>query len=82
MIGMLHTRIWRWRAVGLTHPQRSMERSKESMQGLRGMLQAIRQRDAVLAERAIREEVLRAALEVTRLLAPGEAAPAAAPKAS
>jgi DNA-binding GntR family transcriptional regulator len=82
MIGMLHTRIWRWRAVGLTHPQRSMERSKESMKGLRGMLQAIRQRDAALAERAIREEVLRAALEVTRLLAPGETAPAAAPKAS
>jgi len=73
MIGMLHVRIWRWRAVGLTHPRRSLERSKESMAGLRAMLDAIRKRDAGLAERTIREEVLRAATEVTRLL--GQANP-------
>jgi GntR family transcriptional regulator, trigonelline degradation regulator len=75
MIGMLHVRIWRWRAVGLTHPQRSMQRSRESMMGLREMLKAIRQRDAGLADRAIREEVMRAASEVTRLLANAGAAP-------
>jgi DNA-binding GntR family transcriptional regulator len=68
MIGMLHVRIWRWRALGLGHPERSSERSKESMRGLRVMLKAIRARDAALAERAIREEVNKAALEVTRLL--------------
>jgi GntR family transcriptional regulator, trigonelline degradation regulator len=69
MIGMLHVRIWRWRAVGLTHPKRSMQRSQESMKGLGVMLEAIRRRDIVRAESAIREEVLRAASEVMRLLA-------------
>jgi DNA-binding GntR family transcriptional regulator len=69
MIGMLHVRIWRWRALGLTHPLRSMQRSQESMKGLGMMLEAIRRRDIVRAESAIREEVLRAASEVTRLLA-------------
>ncbi len=73
MIGMLHVRIWRWRALGLGHPQRSLERSQESMRGLRVMLKAIRARDAALAERAIREEVSKAAAEVTRLLAKGGA---------
>ncbi len=71
MIGMLHGRIWRWRAMGLSHPQKSRERSKESMKGLSLMLKAIRMRDASLAEKAIREEVTKAAAEVTRLLAAG-----------
>ena len=71
MIGMLHVRIWRWRAMGLGHPQRSPERSQESIRGLRAMLQAIRARDAALAESTIREEVHKAAAEVTRLLAKG-----------
>lgn len=69
MIGMLHVRIWRWRAMGLSHPQRSHERSKESVEGLRGVLAAIRERDASLAERRMRDEVTRAASEVMRLLA-------------
>jgi DNA-binding GntR family transcriptional regulator len=69
MIGMLHGRIWRWRALGLGHPERSPERSQESMRGLRVMLKAIRAHDAGLAEKAIREEVNKAASEVTRLLA-------------
>ena len=68
MIGTLHVRIWRWRALGLSHPQSSTERSKESMQGLRGMLAAIKARDPGLAERTIRAEVTKAAAEVTRLL--------------
>ena len=33
MLGTLHARIWRWRALGLSHPQRSAERSKESIEG-------------------------------------------------
>jgi DNA-binding GntR family transcriptional regulator len=82
MIGMLHVRIWRWRAVGLTHPKRSLQRSQESMSGLRVMLKAIRRRDAGLAERAIREEVLRAASEVTRLIANTGATPPSTTSAS
>jgi hypothetical protein len=46
------------------------------------MMRAIRQRDAGLAERAIREEVMRAASEVTRLLANANAEPASTPKVS
>jgi DNA-binding GntR family transcriptional regulator len=69
MIGTLHVRIWRWRALGLSHPQRSAERWKESIQGLRGMLGAIKKRDADIAERIIRDEVTKAAAEITRLLA-------------
>jgi DNA-binding GntR family transcriptional regulator len=77
MIGTLHVRIWRWRALGLSHPQRSAERWKESIQGLRGMLGAIKKRDADLAERMIRDEVTKAAAEITRLLA-GSNSPASA----
>lgn len=68
MIGTLHVRIWRWRALGLSHPQRSLERSKESVAGLRAVLAAIRERDADLAERKMRDEVTRAAREVMHLL--------------
>jgi DNA-binding GntR family transcriptional regulator len=74
MIGTLHVRIWRWRALGLSHPQSSAERSKESMQGLGAMLAAIKARDAGLAERTIRAEVTKAAAEVTRLLGGGNLA--------
>jgi len=73
MIGMLHGKIWRWRALGLGHPQRSLERSEESMRALRLMLKAIRARDAGVAERAIRDDVTRAAAEVMRLLPEGTA---------
>jgi len=82
MIGMLHGRIWRWRAMGLSHPNRSTQRSRESMAGLGDMLKAIRQRDAGLAERTIRVEVTRAAAEVTRLLGKSDERPASTPKVS
>jgi GntR family transcriptional regulator, trigonelline degradation regulator len=71
MIGTLHVRIWRWRALGLSHPQSSQERAQESMSGLRAMLTAIKARDSALAERTIREEVTKAAAEVARLLGGG-----------
>jgi GntR family transcriptional regulator, trigonelline degradation regulator len=74
MIETLHFRIWRWRALGLSHPQRSTERPKESMRWLRAMLDAIKLRDGNEAEKIIRDEVTRAAAEVTRLLA-GSGAP-------
>jgi DNA-binding GntR family transcriptional regulator len=69
MIGTLHGRIWRWRALGLSHPQRSPERSKESVTGLRAVLAAIRNRDVALAERTMRDEVTRASTEAMGLLA-------------
>ncbi len=71
MLATLHARIWRWRALGLTHPQRSSGRSKESVRGLRAILGAIRKRDAGAAERVTREEANRAAQEIMRLLARG-----------
>ena len=69
MIGLLHGRIHRWRAIGLSHPQRTRERQQESMRNLRVMLKAVRARDARLAEQAIREDAQRACVEVSRLLA-------------
>jgi DNA-binding GntR family transcriptional regulator len=68
MIGLLHVRIWRWRAVGLSHPMRSGQRWKESVERLRGLVQAVKKRDAALAESILREEVTQAAAEVVRLL--------------
>jgi DNA-binding GntR family transcriptional regulator len=68
MLGTLHARIWRWRALGLSHPQRSAQRSRESVRNLRAMLAAIRKRDADAAERLTREEAQRAAAEVMRLI--------------
>lgn len=69
MLATLHARIWRWRALGLTHPGRSSDRSQESIAHLRDMLAAIRARDADAAERITRDEANRAAQEVMRLLA-------------
>jgi GntR family transcriptional regulator, trigonelline degradation regulator len=69
MIGILHARIWRWRALGLGHPRRSSNRYVESLSALRAMVAAIKARDADLAERLIREEVTNAAAEVMRIIA-------------
>jgi GntR family transcriptional regulator, trigonelline degradation regulator len=68
MIGALHGRISRWRALGHRHPQRSAGRWKESISGLRATLTAIKKRDADLAEKLMREEVTKAAAEITRLI--------------
>jgi GntR family transcriptional regulator, trigonelline degradation regulator len=68
MLGTLHARIWRWRALGLSHPQRSDSRSRESVKGLRAILAAIRRRDADAAERLTREEAQAAAAEIMRLI--------------
>jgi GntR family transcriptional regulator, trigonelline degradation regulator len=69
MLATLHARIWRWRALGLTHPGRSTDRSQESITHLRDMLAAIRSGNADEAERITRDEASRAAHEVLRLLA-------------
>jgi len=68
MLGTLHARIWRWRALGLSHPRRSEERSKESIAGLQAAVDAIARRDADAAEALTREEAQRAAAEVMRLI--------------
>ena len=68
MLATLHARIWRWRALGLTHPGRSSDRSQESVRNLREMLAAIERRDADAAERITREEANRAGAEIVRLL--------------
>jgi DNA-binding GntR family transcriptional regulator len=71
MLAILHGRIWRWRGLGLTHPNRSPERDRQSLKNLRALLHAIRARDAALAEKIIRDEVGKAADEVHRLLKDG-----------
>jgi len=68
MIATLHARIRRWRALGLAHPQRSPRRSQESIKALRSVVAAIKARDAEQADKIMREEVNRAAMEIMRLL--------------
>jgi DNA-binding GntR family transcriptional regulator len=67
-IAMLHVRVWRWRALGLAHPRRSPGRSRESISELRKLFQAIKRRDADLAEQIARREVTNAANEIFRIL--------------
>lgn len=70
MLATLHARIWRWRALGLTHPRRSVQRSTESVTNLRAMLAAISRRDGEAAERITRDGAQHAAAEVMRLIGP------------
>lgn len=72
MLAIVHGRIRRWRALGLSHPRRSAKRWQESLRGLRGMIAAVRQKNADLAEKTIRDEVTRARAEVMRLLQAGD----------
>jgi DNA-binding GntR family transcriptional regulator len=69
MISILHARISRWRALGLTHPKRSSNRSRESVAALRTMFAAIKAGNAAQAEMLGRKETAQAATEVMRLLA-------------
>jgi DNA-binding GntR family transcriptional regulator len=69
MISILHARISRWRALGLTHPKRSSKRSRESVASLRAMFAAIKAGKPSQAEQLAREETAQAAAEVMRLLA-------------
>lgn len=69
MIGGLHAQIWRWRALGLSHPLRSADRSRHSVSGLKKLLAAIQKGDAAAAEQVARDEVTKAGQEVMRILA-------------
>jgi len=73
MLATLHARMWRWRALGLAHPQRSVARSNESIDNLIGIVTAIKNGDGDEAERLTRAEASQAAEEVLRLLAYGDA---------
>lgn len=68
MTASLHARISRWRALGLTHPERSADRSAQSVDGLKQLAAAVAARDADAAERLARAEAENAAAEVFRLL--------------
>jgi DNA-binding GntR family transcriptional regulator len=68
MQAALLARIWRWRALGLSHPQRSPGRSEESIKGLQALYKAIVARDAEAAEKLARDEVLHATTEIVRIL--------------
>lgn len=69
MLGVIHARIWRWRVVGLTHPNRSSSRLRESVKNLRLMLLAIRNKDGAAAEKIAADEVSNAAAEIMQLIA-------------
>ena len=79
MIATLHARIWRWRALGLSHPRRSAKRSREATAGLEALFAALKGRDAEQAERIARDEVTKAAEEVIHLLGSDERIAAVAP---
>ena len=74
MLGTVQARVWRWRAIGLTHPRRATRRLRESVKNLRLMNAAIRAKDGAAAEHIAREEVSKAADEVMRLIASEPAA--------
>lgn len=75
MIATLHARIRRWRALGIAHPRRSRDRSRESIRALQTLVQAIIARDANRAEETARDEVTKAAAEVMHLLREEEKSP-------
>jgi len=68
MLSTLHARIWRWRALGLSHPARSVQRPEESIKGMKAIVAAIKRRDAAAAEQITREQAAHAAAEVLRLV--------------
>lgn len=68
MLSIVLAQVWRWRAMGLAHPNRSTERSVESTRILSEMVEAIRAGEADTAERAAKEDTRLAAAEVLRLL--------------
>jgi DNA-binding GntR family transcriptional regulator len=69
MLAMVQARIWRWRAVGLTHPNRAHKRLNESFDNLSQLVSAIRAKDGAAAEQITRDEVSKAAEEVMRIIA-------------
>ena len=69
MLNVVQARVWRWRAIGLTHPDRAPDRLNESVGNLRLLIGAIRNKDGDSAEQITRDEISNAAEEVMRLIA-------------
>jgi DNA-binding GntR family transcriptional regulator len=67
MMTTLYARIWRWRALGLGHPNRTPGRSEESLAALSALGAALEERDADRAERLAREEGANAGREILRI---------------
>jgi DNA-binding GntR family transcriptional regulator len=72
MIDALQARVWRWRVLGVAHPQRSGDRSVEAVRDLAALVAAIDAGDAAAAERIARAEVMNAANEALRLIGEDE----------
>lgn len=72
MIDALQARVWRWRVLGVAHPQRSGGRSAEAVRDLEAMVAAIDAGDQAAAERIARAEVVNAANEALRLIGEDE----------
>jgi DNA-binding GntR family transcriptional regulator len=68
MIDALQARVWRWRVLGVAHPQRSGGRSAEAVRHLEALVAAIDAGDQAAAERIARAEVMNAASEALRLI--------------
>ena len=68
MLETLQARIARWRTLGLAHPNRSQERSRESIINLKIIIDAVKRKDADQAESVMFKEDIQAGREVTRLL--------------
>jgi len=68
MLATVLAQVWRWRALGLAHPRRSLDRSAQSVANLREVVAAIRAGDGERAEQAARLEARLAATEVLRLI--------------
>jgi DNA-binding GntR family transcriptional regulator len=68
MLTALHARIWRWRALGLAHQNRSKKRSDQAVSSLKAMAVAIKKRNAAQAEQLARAAVGEATEEIVRLL--------------
>jgi DNA-binding GntR family transcriptional regulator len=68
MLTALHARIWRWRALGLAHQNRSKKRSDQAVSSLKALAAAIKRRNAERAEQLARAAVGEATEEIVRLL--------------
>ena len=75
MLSTVLAQIWRWRALGLSHPARSAKRSVESVRNLGKVVDAIRAGDGERAEAAARHESRLAADEVLRIISVSDQSP-------
>ena len=68
LINTLTCQSWRWRTLGLTHPNRDPKRQQRSLKNLSNLYQAILQKDISKAKLIIDIEVKDAQDEILRLI--------------